>query len=98
MHHLAQHLTAITRHLHHHQLHLFVAQDLFNRPKRAEAMESMEGLDIFGDLPQLPVIGSNHDNAARTHDDRVNIFGDLPQLDPLPAVGSNHDNASHIPR
>ena len=38
----------------------------------------MEGLGIFGDLPQL------------AHDDRVNNFGDLPQLDQLPAVGSNH--------
>ena len=90
LHHLAQRVTTITRHLHHHQLHSFVAQGLFNLPKRAEAME---GLGIFGDLPQLdplPAVGSNHDNASHTHDDRVNIFGDLPQLDPLPAVGSNH--------
>ena len=41
----------------------------------------MEGLGIFGDLPQL------------AHDDRVNPFGGLPQLDPLPAVGSNHAQA-----
>ena len=53
----------------------------------------MEGLGIFGDLPQLdplPAVGSNHDNASHTHDDRVNIFGDLPQLDQLPVVGSKH--------
>ena len=59
----------------------------------------MEGLGIFGDLPQLdplPAVGSNHDNASHTHDDRVNIFGDLPQLDPLPAVGSNHAQALQI--
>ena len=43
--------------------------------------EAMEGLGIFGDLPQL------------AHDDRVNPFGDLPQFDPLPAVGSNHAQA-----
>ena len=56
----------------------------------------MEGLGIFGDLPQLdplPAVGSNHDNASHTHDERVNMFGDLPQLDPLPAVGSNHAQA-----
>ena len=46
-------------------------------------MGPMGGLGIFGDLPQL------------AHDDRVNPFGGLPQLDPLPAAGSNHGNASH---
>ena len=89
LHHLARRVTTITRHLHHHQVHSFVAQGLFNLPKRAEAME---GLGIFGDLPQLdplPAVGNNHDSASHTghtHDDRVNMFGSLPQLDPLPAV------------
>ena len=60
-------------------------------------MESaMEGLGIFGDLPQLdplPAVGSNHAQALQIRDDRLDIFGDLPQLDPLPAVGSNHAQA-----
>ena len=59
----------------------------------------MEGLGIFGDLPQLdplPAVGSNHDNASHTHDDRLDIFGDLPQLDTLPAVGCNHAQALQI--
>ena len=49
----------------------------------------MEGLGIFGDLPQLdplPAGGSSHSQALQTRDDRFDIFGDLPQLDPLPAV------------
>ena len=56
----------------------------------------MEGLGIFGDLPQLdpsPAVGSNHTQALQIRDDRLDIFGDLPQLDPLPAVGSNHAQA-----
>ena len=49
----------------------------------------MEGLGIFGDLPQLdplPAVGSNHAQALQTRDDRFDIVGDLPQLDPLPAI------------
>ena len=48
----------------------------------------MEGLGIFGDLPQLdplPAVGSNHAQALHIRD-RFDIVGDLPQLDPLPAV------------
>ena len=63
-----------------------------------ESMESaMEGLDIFGDLPQLdsdllplPAVGGNHAQALQIRGDRLDIFGDLPQLEPLPAVGGNH--------
>ena len=41
----------------------------------------------------LPAVGSNHAQSLQIRDDRLDIFGDLPQLDPLPAVGSNHAQA-----
>ena len=57
----------------------------------------MEGLGIFGDLPQLdPLPGAiasrcgNPDNAAHTHDD-MGDFGDLSQLDQLPAAHVEED-------
>ena len=44
--------------------------------------------------PNTPSQGSaDYSQALQIRDDRLDIFGGLPQLDPLPAVGSNHAHA-----